>query len=58
MSCLRTIIRFFVLEWGNVADRFQTAMVVEPPNLLESGELRTRKTMLDSWVWLGATEGG
>ncbi|SVA49581.1 uncharacterized protein METZ01_LOCUS102435 [marine metagenome] len=33
-------------------------MVVEPPNLLESGELRTRKTVLDSWVWLGATEGG
>ena len=39
LSFLRTVKRFFVLDRGNVADRFQKAMVVEPPDPLEGGEL-------------------
>ena len=32
------------------------AIILPPPH--SGPQLRTRRTVLDSWVWLGATEGG
>ncbi len=36
-SLLATIVRLLVLDWGNIADRFQEATILEPPHPFQGG---------------------